>query len=115
MFVRSSLLSGVTIATLIATAAPSQALDYLHDQRREAGRICMSSHFHTGESDLHRTKAAAQRIAIQRWVEFTAGEYGGAWGSIKLARSRSMECGPSGRGGDTGWFCRVEARPCRRG
>lgn len=108
---RKHVLKAVLISGLLAAAPGSaQALDWLHAQRFEGGRVCMVDHFHDGSSFAQPSRAAAERAAIANWVSFTAGEYGGAWGSWRLAASRGINCSNSG-----GWSCSVTARPCRPG
>jgi hypothetical protein len=69
----------------------------------------MADHFHYGSSTGRRSKKAATAAAINSWSEFTAFEYGSAWGSFKRARSKSIRCSKS----PEGWGCNVEAVPCR--
>ena len=92
-----------------ATADDETGLAGIHEQRREGNRICMSSHFHSGSSSGHKTRKEAEAAAVRDWAGFTAWEYGLAWGSYRLAASKSMNCTQSGRS----WGCQVEARPCK--
>ena len=93
----------------LAVASPAAALDWLHDQRVESGRVCMSDHFHSGESSGQPTRQAAERGAAGSWSSFTSLEYGPEWGNFNLAGSKSIKCSGSGNS----WSCSVEARPCR--
>ena len=43
-------------------------------------------------------------LALQTW------EYGTAWGSYRLAASKTMECSQNG----ATWSCTTQARPCKR-
>ena len=80
------------------------------DAARRTGKVCMTDHFHYGSSSGHRTKKIARTEAIASWAGFTAFEYGSAWASFRLARSKGERCAR----GENGWGCNVEAVPCRR-
>ena len=95
-------------AAVAVTPVAAQGLEFLHAHRAEGGRVCMVDHFHYGSSSGQPTRAAAERAAIADWVGFTAFEYGGRWGSWRLAASKGMSCSQSG-----GWGCNAQARPCR--
>jgi hypothetical protein len=101
---------GIVAAAAVWTGqASAQGLEFLHDQRVEGGRVCMTDHFHYGSSGGQSTRAAAEREAISSWSGFTAWEYGNHWGSWRIAASKRMSCSQL-----TGtWGCQVEARPCR--
>ena len=100
---------GMLAAAIWSGPASAQGLEFLHDQRVEGGRVCMSDHFHHGSSGGQPTRAAAERDAISSWAGFTAWEYGNQWGSWRIAASKRMSCSQL-----TGsWGCQVEARPCR--
>lgn len=94
----------VSVAIVFALVAPADA------KKRRGGRVCMTDHFHYGSSSGERSKKLARREAIASWAGFTAFEYGGAWASFRLARSKGVRCLRS----DSGWGCNVEAVPCRR-
>lgn len=95
-----STLSGLLgLAAVMATASPA-----------DAARVCMTDHFHYGSSSGHRNEKIARAEAIASWAGFTAFEYGNAWASYRLARSKGMRCSRS----ESGWGCNVEAVPCRR-
>jgi len=102
------------IAAMFAVApvavAEETGLAGIHEQRREGNRICMSSHFHNGSSAGQNTRKLAEAAAARDWAGFTAWEYGLAWGSYRLAASKSMQCDQSG----AAWGCKVEARPCKQ-
>ena len=100
-----SFLAGlISIATVLALTTPADAA------RRRGGKVCMADHFHYGTSSGERNKKLARREAISSWRGFTAFEYGNAWASFRLARSKSVRCVRS----DSGWGCNIEAVPCRR-
>lgn len=82
----------------------------MHSLRREKGKICMVSHFHSGSGKEFKSKRRAIKDAIVAWEDFTAWEYGSTWGRFKSAASRTQRCDKS-----TGlWQCSVRARPCKR-
>jgi hypothetical protein len=89
--------------------AQETGLAGMHTWTRVGGRVCMLDHFHDG-SGSGSTRAAAQRSAIQAWIDFTAWEYGSRWGSWGASVSKRMSC--SGGGGN--YSCSVSSRPCRR-
>ena len=82
----------------------------LHTLVRKGPKVCMADHFHDGNSAGQPSKKAAEVAAIRSWQEFTAWEYGGAWGSFQLAESRGVSCSGSGNS----WSCNATGRPCRR-
>jgi hypothetical protein len=92
-------------------AAQGMGLDGLHEKVRIGGKLCMADHFHQGASNGMASRKAAEIAAIKSWQDFTAWEYGSAWGSWAASVSRSMNCGPSGGS----WGCTINSRPCRRG
>lgn len=104
--------AGLLALVLAAPAGPALAqgtgLDALHDKVRVGGRICMADHFHDG-SGSGPTRAAAQRAAIQAWIDFTAWEYGRRWGSFAASLSKRVSCS----GGPGNYSCNVSSRPCR--
>lgn len=91
-----------------ASAQALAALLEMHSKRIEGGRLCLTDHFHYGNSSGQSTRAAAEREAIASWSSFTAWEYGNEWGSWRLAGSKAASCSSSGGS----WSCQVEARPC---
>lgn len=98
-------------SVLVPSAMANETgLANIHEQRQEGNRICMTSHFHSGSSSGHKTRKQAEGAAAHDWAGFTAWEYGTAWGSYRLAASKSMECSKSAGT----WSCHVEARPCRQ-
>ena len=94
---------------LLSTPVAAQGLEFLHDQRVEGRKVCFSDHVHYGSSNSQPNRKAAETSAVASWADFTILEYGGAWGSWRLAASKSMKCGNSGGS----WSCAAEARPCR--
>jgi hypothetical protein len=100
---------GVVLASGEAAVAQETGLAGMHTWVRVGGRVCMLDHFHDG-SGSGPTRAAAQRAAIQAWIDFTAWEYGGRWGSYGAAVSKRMGCS----GGRGNYSCSTSARPCRR-
>lgn len=104
----------VAVATAAAiSGAPSSAdqtgLASVHALRREGGRLCMADHWHFGSSGAQASRAVAQRAAIRSWAEFTDLEYGSDWARFGRAASQRVKCSRS----SAGWYCDVEARPCR--
>jgi hypothetical protein len=100
------------VAALLATMGMAQADDEtgiagIHDWIKVGRKTCMADHFHSGDGHA-ATRAQAARQAIESWTDFTAWEYGTAWGHYGLAASKKMTCDQSGS-----WSCFVEARPCR--
>jgi hypothetical protein len=106
---------GLALAMIVGDAgsASAQGLADLHSHRREGGRICMSDHFHDGIGSTQPTRAQAVTSAARAWSDFTALEYGGAWGSWGMAASKQIRCGASSFG--RGYSCNVSARPCKHG
>ena len=106
----TGMVMGLAAGTLLSIgAAGAQGLDFLHSQRVEGGRVCMSDHFHSGSSSGHANRQAAERAAISGWASFTGIEYGNAWASWRIAGSKTMNCSQAGGG----WGCELQARPCR--
>lgn len=103
------------IAALSLPVAPSEVkaddsgFAYMHDLRRERGRLCMTDHWHSGNG-TGRSKASARRAAIRSWQDFTNFEYGTDWARFSRARSKRIRCT---RSGGKSYDCSVEARPCR--
>ncbi len=100
------------LAVLVATPAAhadETGLASIHDWRQEKGRrVCMSDHFHDGAGSA-KTRKAAEAAAQRSWIDFTAFEYGSAWGSYKIAASKSLDCTEAG----SRWSCVINARPCK--
>ena len=107
----TSTMRAAAVALAVSLSLPAFANETgfasMHDQRREKGRICMSSHWHYG-SGSGATRKAAERDAIKSWADFTAFEYGTAWARFSRAGSKKMSCTQGGT-----WSCQVEARPCK--
>jgi hypothetical protein len=80
----------------------------IHAWTKTDGKTCMLDHLHYGSGN-GRKRAQAARAAISSWVEFTAWEYGYAWGRYSIAAGKKVTCSL----GSAGWSCAVEARPCR--
>ena len=102
------MLAPLLIVAPLPASADQTGFASMHDLRRERGRLCMASHFHSGSSNGQRSRKAAQRAAMRSWASFTAMEYGTDWARVSRARSKSMKCSKSGGG----WGCYFEARPC---
>lgn len=104
-------MAGLTAALLLAGVTPglAQGMADLHAKVRVGNKLCMSDHYHSGQSSNQPSKAAAEKEAIQNWQDFTVWEYGGAWGSYAASVAKSMRCD----GAATSWSCTVESRPCR--
>ena len=99
----------MTSVEVSSVLADETGLASMHALRREAGRLCMSDHWHYGSSATERSKRTAQRSAIRSWQDFTDLEYGSNWARWSRARSKKIGCSRS----DSGWSCNVEARPCK--
>ena len=100
---------GLVMASGSGAVAQETGLAGLHDWVKVGGRTCLLDHFHDG-SGSGPTRAAAQRAAIQAWIDFTAWEYGSRWGSYAASLNKRMSC--SGSRGD--YSCSTSSRPCRR-
>jgi hypothetical protein len=110
--IRALSMAGLGAALLFSTAAHADetGLAGIHDQAAAKGRrVCMTDHFHDG-SGQGRTRKEAEAKAVQAWIDFTAFEYGGTWGSFQLAEARTMNCSEAG----SNWSCMASARPCKR-
>jgi hypothetical protein len=96
---------------LVAAPAGAQGtgLDSLHAQVRVGNKMCMVDHFHNGASSGATSRKQAEVQAIASWVGFTAWEYGGNWGSWRLAETKRVNCDHAGGR----WSCSLEARPCK--
>src|SRR5262245_4607331 len=80
----------------------------IHAWVKVGSKTCMLDHFHDGSGN-GPTRAQAERATIRSWADYTAWEYGDAWGRYSVAVSKQMTC--SQRSGV--WSCAVKARPCR--
>lgn len=113
MTLRNFAIGVLTIAVLTPASQSARADDtgfaYMHDMRREAGRLCMTDHWHSGNGS-GKTKRAARRAAIRSWQDFTNMEYGSDWARFSRARSKGIKCTRTGR---RSYDCSVEGRPCR--
>jgi len=105
-------IAAIALALVPAASMAQQTtgLEDLHQKRREGGRLCMVDHFHDGYGQASK-RGGAEAAAILNWRQFTAGEYGLAWHSYKMAASKAMKCSESGGM----WSCHATARPCRKG
>jgi len=114
MAFRSILLATAGVLMLGVTSASAQGLGLagIHEWVRVGSKTCMKDHFHNGSSSAMPTRKAAEIEAMRSWQDFTAWEYGRAWGSFRMAESKSVSC--SGKNADRSWSCQVSARPCRR-
>lgn len=101
----------ITIAAAVVTPATADdtGFAYMHDMRREKGRMCFTDHWHFG-SGSGRTRKAAEIDAIKSWADFTALEYGSDWARFSRAAGKSIKC-TGGSGG--GYDCQIDARPCK--
>jgi hypothetical protein len=81
----------------------------IHSWVKAGRKTCMVDHFHYG-SGTGPTRALAERAAIRSWTDFTAWEYGHAWGRYAFAATKKATCT---REEPRSWRCAVEARPCR--
>lgn len=79
-----------------------------HDLRREGGRLCMTSHFHSGSGD-GPTKPAAMKAAHQAWYDYTAWEYGSDWARWGKSASKGVNYTKN----SAGWSATIESRPCK--
>lgn len=93
-----------------ATTAKADGLTWLHAQAHIGGKLCFPDHDHTGHGTSGSRESAAA-AAARHWEQFTALEYGAAWGSYPNAHDQRMSCDPSG----SGWSCTAVAKPCRAG
>ena len=82
---------GVVLASSGALRAEETGVAGIHEWVRVGRKTCMADHFHSGVGKA-ATRAAAQRDAIQAWIDFTAWEYGGTWGRYSIAVSKAMSC-----------------------
>lgn len=91
--------------------APAQETGFhtLHTTRRVGSKVCMTDHFHAGQSLPSGAKSVAVRTAIDKWESFTSEEYGKSWGRWSMAAGKSQKC--TGSPGNI--VCEVTARPCR--
>jgi hypothetical protein len=113
-YARSAILAGCAVVLLGASAMTALAQDSglvgLHALVRKGNKLCMAEHYHDGTSSNEPSKKAAEVVAIRVWQDFTAWEYGGAWGNFAMAESRGVSCSGSGNS----WGCNVTGRPCRK-
>lgn len=105
--------SAAVVSVLVAPAASAQetGLHKLHKIAPMGGKMCMTEHEHYGESPASSTKNVAMKLAVNKWIQFTADEYGKAWGSYALAVGKKEKCA----GSAPNIVCSVTARPCRSG
>ena len=95
-------------SAIMVSGASAQGLADTHTQVRVGNKICMADHYHSGSSNGHPSRKAAEAAAISSWAGFTAWEYGSNWGHFALAESKRIVCQNVG-----GWGCTLDARPCR--
>lgn len=95
---------------LLSSPMPTQAgrLEFLHDKVLIGGHVCMKDHTHLGKGG-DANQAIALTKAARDWSDFTAFEYGEAWGNFAIAANKSMSCGQL----RDAWMCEVVAVPCR--
>lgn len=102
----------VSITTLPAPiSADETGMASMHEWVRVGRKVCYKDHTHYGSSSGHRSKRAALRAAIKEWQEFTAFEYGTSWAYFRRANAKRNSCNREA----SGWYCSVQARPCKRG
>ena len=89
-------------------AARAGGLEFLHGKVLIGGHVCMKDHTHTGKGG-DASQATAMSKAARDWSDFTALEYGAAWGNFAVSANKSMKCGQL----RDAWLCEVEAVPCR--
>jgi hypothetical protein len=92
-----------------SAAAEETGVASIHSWVKVGRKTCMLDHFHDGNGN-GKTRAQAEKAAIISWTEFTAWEYGSAWGRYALAASKAMQCSQDS---PSVWSCHVQARPCR--
>ena len=110
MVLRILLTVSASVLLLASPMPSSQAggLEFLHGKVLINGHTCMQDHTHTGKGgDAIQSLAVAK--AARDWSDFTAFEYGAAWGNFAIAGSKSMQCGQL----RDAWMCEVVAVPCR--
>jgi hypothetical protein len=102
-----------TVLAVVAGTAPTWAqetgLHTLHTIARSGSSVCMTDHEHYGESPASSTQGVAKKLALNKWVSFTAEEYGKIWGNYALAAGKREAC----TGTAPNIVCSVTARPCR--
>lgn len=105
-------LIGVIVSIAPASARSGSAdtgLSVIHIQERVGNRICYSYHLHHS-AGTGPTKRAALKAAVKRWNDFTAWEYGNAWGRFSRAVGRTSHCQ---RRADRSYYCSIKGRACR--
>ena len=103
-------LAAAVLSTAVSApvVADETGLASIHTWRKAGKRTCFVDHFHDGQgSNANRAKAEAE--AVKNWTDFTALEYGSAWGNFKIADQKRMNCTQ----GAQGFVCDVSAIPCR--
>lgn len=110
---RALVLPLFTVALALPGIASAQetGLHTLHQVAPMGGKTCMTSHEHYGESPASSTKGVAMKLAVNKWVQFTADEYGKSWGSYAAAVGKKEAC----TGAAPNIVCSVTARPCKVG
>lgn len=93
----------------LASAQEEGGLVGLHDLKREGSSVCMVGHWHSGSGE-GKTKKLAEQAAIRSWADFTGWEYGNHWSDFRRAANKGRDCQKQ----VGGWYCMVEARPCKR-
>ena len=110
MALRRVFIASLGFVCLAAASAGAQGLTDLHDKVRVGNKLCFSDHYHDGNSSGHKSRDAAETAAVRSWQDFTAWEYGRAWGDFWIAANRGVKCEQSGGS----WGCHVQAKACRR-
>lgn len=110
MTIGRMMVAAAGLLLLSAVPVSAQGLAGIHEWTRVGNKICMTDHYHDGQSAGMKSRKDAEIAAIKSWQDFTGWEYGAAWGTFKNAESKGIKCSGSG----STWGCSVQARPCRR-
>ncbi len=89
-----------------------RGLAAIHAIGVENGRLCMTNHYHYGETHGWPTEKEAKARAVRSWAGFTRLEYGNHWANFRVAAARKFSCKSKATARGTAWSCAVEARPC---
>jgi hypothetical protein len=89
-----------------------RGLAAMHKLGVENGRLCMTDHYHYGETGTWPSKHKAKARAVESWAGFTRLEYGNRWANFRVAAAKKINCKSKATNRGPGWTCAVEARPC---
>lgn len=92
-----------------SATAGSTGLASIHILTRQGKKLCMAGHFHYGADSSSKSKAHAFKNAQRKWADFVILEYGSDWGRFSLATNKGIKCS----GKSNGYYCSVEASPCK--